>query len=84
MKDAFGSNVAVNQFESLVRQNISMFENALRMFSPFGAAGAGQTAEQPTQKPADQPEAKSDDEMKEMRRQIAEMQKALEQLTKEK
>ncbi|HKJ75011.1 MAG TPA: polyhydroxyalkanoate synthesis repressor PhaR [Alphaproteobacteria bacterium] len=84
MKDAFGSNVAVNQFESLVRQNISMFENALRMFSPFGAAGSGQTAEQPTQKPADQPEAKSDDEMKEMRRQIAEMQKALERLTKEK
>ena len=81
MKEAFGANVAVNQFESLVRQNISMFENALRMFSPFGA-GKTEGAPQPGLKASEPAPAKSDDDLKEMRQQIAEMQRALEKLSK--
>ncbi len=81
MKEAFGGNIAVNQFESLVRQNISMFENALHMFTPFTAPGA---APPPAPKSAEPAKAKSDDELKEMREQIAEMKKALERLAKDK
>ncbi len=81
MKEAFGANVAVNQFESMVRQNISMFENALRMFTPFGA-GKGGVAPQTAAKPGEPASPKSDDDLKEMRQQIAEMQRALEKLSK--
>jgi polyhydroxyalkanoate synthesis repressor PhaR len=80
MKEAFGGNIAVNQFESMVRQNISMFENALRMFTPFTAPGAAPAAAK-SPEPA---KPKSDDELKEMRDQIAEMKKTLERLAKDK
>ena len=82
MTEAFGANVAVNQFESMVRQNISMFENALRMFSPFGAGEQPEAGQAPAAKPSEAPPAKSNDDLKEMRQQIAEMQRALEKLSK--
>ena len=81
MKEAFGANVAVNQFESMVRQNISMFENALRMFSPFGAGKPGEAPET-AGTPSEPAPAKSNDDLKEMRQQIAEMQRALDKLSK--
>src|ERR1700742_2583381 len=39
MKNAFGFN-PFQQFESMGKQNMAMFENAMRLFNPFGA---GQT-----------------------------------------
>ncbi len=45
MQNAFGFN-PFQQFESMGKQNMAMFENAMRMFNPFGTAGgaAGGTA----------------------------------------
>ena len=45
MQNAFGFN-PFQQFESMSKQNMAMFENAMRMFNPFGTAGgtAGGTA----------------------------------------
>jgi polyhydroxyalkanoate synthesis repressor PhaR len=40
MQNAFGFN-PFQQFESMGKQNMAMFEQAMRMFNPFGGAGGG-------------------------------------------
>ena len=60
-------------YEEQVRKNMQMFERAFEMFSPF-------TAEK-TQSPD---ELKNKDEMENMRRQMAQMQKQLDQLSQQK
>lgn len=40
MQNAFGFN-PFQQFESMGKQNMAMFENAMRMFNPFGTAPGG-------------------------------------------
>ena len=41
MQNAFGFN-PFQQFESMGKQNMAMFENAMRMFNPFGTGPGGQ------------------------------------------
>jgi polyhydroxyalkanoate synthesis repressor PhaR len=41
MQNAFGFN-PFQQFESMGKQNMAMFENAMRMFNPFGTQPNGQ------------------------------------------
>ena len=41
MQNAFGFN-PFQQFESMGKQNMAMFENAMRMFNPFGTTPTGQ------------------------------------------
>ena len=45
MQNAFGFN-PFQQFESMGKQNMAMFENAMRMFNPFGTNPGGQPAGQ--------------------------------------
>ena len=61
--------------ENMTRQNLQLFENAMAMFTPFGAAGKAETGK-PSTKPAPQaPEDIADlkEEMEAMRRQLAEL-----------
>jgi polyhydroxyalkanoate synthesis repressor PhaR len=64
--------------ENLTRQNMALFENAMKMFVPFGA-GMGATtakAETPSAKPAAKPTediSELKEEMEAMRRQLAEL-----------
>jgi polyhydroxyalkanoate synthesis repressor PhaR len=44
MREAFGANPAIMNFEALARSNMEWFEQAMRMFSPFGAAAAATAA----------------------------------------
>ena len=46
MQNAFGFN-PFQQFESMGKQNMAMFENAMRMFNPFGTGPGGQPGGQP-------------------------------------
>jgi len=39
--EAFGNKFGFKDFEKMSRQNIEMFERAMRMFSPFGASMGG-------------------------------------------
>ncbi len=60
--------------ENLTRQNLAMFENAMKMFVPFGTVGgAAKSAE--TKSAAKPPEDIADlkEEMEAMRRQLAEL-----------
>lgn len=46
LQNAFGFN-PFQQFESMGKQNMALFENAMRMFNPFGTPPGGQTAPKP-------------------------------------
>ena len=50
MQNAFGFN-PFQQFESMGKQNMTMFENAMRMFNPFRPGQPGQPG-QPSQEPS--------------------------------
>jgi polyhydroxyalkanoate synthesis repressor PhaR len=73
MRQAFGGDRAMANFEAMARSNMEWFQQAMRMFSPFGAVasgaagkescGAGETAAQPAgsapeNKPEQRPEQK--------------------------
>jgi polyhydroxyalkanoate synthesis repressor PhaR len=63
--------------ENLTRQNMALFENAMKMFVPFGAGvGATPKAEASSAKPAAKPTediSELKEEMEAMRRQLAEL-----------
>lgn len=45
MQHAFKGFFPVEQFEDMAKQNMAMFENAMKMMSPFASHAAGQTNE---------------------------------------
>lgn len=84
---AFGGRERFDQIEEQVRQNFSMFENALRMFSPFGARqAAGDTARKQTEKgPAKAPGGgEQQDDIDALKKQVASMQARLDALSAKK
>lgn len=56
--------------ENMTRQNLAMFENAMAMFTPFGAATGAKTGET---KPASDEVADLKQEVEQMRKQLAEL-----------
>jgi polyhydroxyalkanoate synthesis regulator protein len=95
MRKAFNANQPMTNFESMARGNVEWFEQAMRMFSPFGAAAGGDgkplegSAGQKTER-SPEPEAsvqkKSAPDMSKdfdkLQRQLGEMQAQLERLTR--
>jgi polyhydroxyalkanoate synthesis repressor PhaR len=79
MASAFGSNTGLDVLGDQVRRNTEMFEQAMRMFLPFGAG------ERPTRPPASdsksQPAANGSEDIDALRRQLDEMQKRLDKLS---
>jgi polyhydroxyalkanoate synthesis repressor PhaR len=60
--------------ETMTRQNMALFENAMAMFTPFGGAAApGKSETKSTAKPASDEVADLKDEVEAMRRQLAEL-----------
>jgi polyhydroxyalkanoate synthesis repressor PhaR len=92
MRRAFGANPAMANFESMTRGNMEWFEQAMRMFSPFGAAAGGAAAggaAKPPGRPAepepprdDKPAADLSQDLDQLQRQLREMQAQLERLTR--
>jgi polyhydroxyalkanoate synthesis repressor PhaR len=61
MRRAFGANPAIMNFETMARTNMEWFEQAMRMFSPFGAAATagkmtGTTTGRPGEPEKERPE----------------------------
>jgi polyhydroxyalkanoate synthesis repressor PhaR len=86
MKSAMGKspmdmmNVAtpMKALEEQTRRNIEMFQNAMRLFTPFPAAnGAAPADEEPAAKP--QP-SQTADELRELKEQIAAMQRKIDKM----
>ncbi|MBI1250814.1 MAG: polyhydroxyalkanoate synthesis repressor PhaR [Alphaproteobacteria bacterium] len=75
MTRAFGGRNPMTALEEQTRQNMAMFEQALRMWSPFAT---GQSQVRPLNERAG--EAGSDEAVAELRKQMEAMQKQLDQL----
>ena len=83
MKIAFGSGpvdmvsmTPMKALEEQARRNIDMFQNAMRMFTPFPT---GQAA-QPEKPAAPEAAAEGGDDLKELREQISAMQRKLDRM----
>lgn len=75
MRDAFGGAPGFNMFEESVRKNMELYEQAMKMFSPMGAAYSPQksgTSE------GDAP--KNNDDINALKDQVAALQKKLDRL----
>ena len=74
-KSAMGSSNPLTMFEKQARANMEMFENAMRMFTPFGgAAPGGPPAKEPEAEPqSDSGRAELDD----LKEQLSRMQDQL-------
>ena len=85
MKSAFGQSpmdmmsmsAPMKALEEQTRRNMEMFQNAMRMFSPFPQPGQGGGAPDQDQEPGPR---ESQDELKEMRDQIAAMQRRIDSM----
>lgn len=91
--DALGGKLGYRDFEQLTRQNLQMFDRAMRMVSPFGmGTWAGQTEEPPASnaRAADKPEAQNTqparpkDEIEELKDQVEAMRRQLAELAQRK
>ncbi|HWE47256.1 MAG TPA: polyhydroxyalkanoate synthesis repressor PhaR [Caulobacteraceae bacterium] len=77
---AFGATPGVKIYEEQVRQNLALFDRAMKMFSPF-AYKAEDVAAKPQAAAQPQPAAASESEtINEMRAQMEEMRRQIEKL----
>ncbi len=81
LTSAFGGTAAFKDFDDHIRNNIAMFERAVRMFTPFpsaqGVADKSRNGEDPDAAPVD---SNKDDEITELKNQLAAMQKQLDEI----
>ncbi len=86
MKDAMGKSpmemmnmtTPIKALEEQTRRNMEMFQNAMRLFTPFPPQGAaGEKAAEPDEPPAD-----TGDDLKDLKDQIAAMQRKLDSMGK--
>ena len=86
MHDALGGLSPFGQFEEMGKQNMAMFENAMKMFVPFyGANGAQATNDSATPTAtADAEEKGAVDELEALKAQLAQMQVQLDRMSGDK
>jgi polyhydroxyalkanoate synthesis repressor PhaR len=82
MQHAFKGFFPVGQFEDMARQNMSMFENAMRMMTPFGKSGAGGGADNVSASEPEHPANESSGSVEELKAQLDAMQNQLNGLMK--
>jgi polyhydroxyalkanoate synthesis repressor PhaR len=81
---AFTPAGAFEAYQEQARKNLAMFEQAMTMFSPFGAkVPAPKPGEDPKGKAEPAPAAAKPDEIGELKSQLASMQAKLEQLSRD-
>lgn len=82
-QNSFGSMFPFGGFEEMSKQNIALFERAMRMFSPFNSEGiAGGTVAEAV--PTTEAKPKAEDKFSELQKRLDELQSQMESLTKRK
>ncbi|MFN3583615.1 polyhydroxyalkanoate synthesis repressor PhaR [Phenylobacterium sp.] len=74
---AMAGGMSGGAYEEQIRQNLALFDRAMKMFSPFAYAPRAEEPAQPAPKAA---EPASDDSLGQLRKQMAEMQAQLDKL----
>jgi len=77
----FGQGAGIGAYEEQIKQNLALFDRAMKMFSPF-AYSAAPRPEEPAAPPAAAKESQSDEALTLLRKQMAEMQAQLDKLAK--
>lgn len=80
MRSAMSTNPAFANFEAMTRTNMELFENAMRMFTPFSQTGATGATGQPTPDKPASPVGGSD--LDDLKDQLKAMQDKLNSLSK--
>jgi polyhydroxyalkanoate synthesis repressor PhaR len=76
---AFGQTTGMGAYEEQIRQNLALFDRAMKMFSPFAFAKTGEAgAAAPAPKAESSPS--QDEAMAELRKRMEEMQAQIEKL----
>jgi polyhydroxyalkanoate synthesis repressor PhaR len=78
---AMGHTPGVGAFDEQVRQNLALFDRAMKMFSPFAYTRTDE-APAPTPTRAEPPTPAQDDALVELRKRMEEMQAQIEKLAK--
>ncbi len=76
---SLGHTPGVGAFDEQVRQNLALFDRAMKMFSPFAYAKPEEPSPAPRAEPAPAP-APADDALVALRKQMEEMQAQIEKL----
>ena len=79
---SFTPGAGVAGYEEQIRQNLQLFDRAMKMFSPFAFTPAARADEAPPPAAAPKAEAGSDEALTALRKQMAEMQAQLDKLAK--
>lgn len=83
VQDAFGGMSPFGQFEEMGKQNMAMFENAMKMFSPFHPHGAGDDKGKAATESAsvDRSGSNEGSDLDALKMQLAQMQQQLERMS---
>jgi polyhydroxyalkanoate synthesis repressor PhaR len=81
LAEAFGGGGSA--FEAITRQNLAMFERAMKMFTPFAPASRDDTAHNPASQPAEPPSQPASEEISELKNEIEAMRRQLAELARE-
>jgi polyhydroxyalkanoate synthesis repressor PhaR len=81
-----GTGMGMNAYEEQIRQNLQLFDRAMKMFSPFsyaqGAEPAQAAPQQPAAKPEPAPAAGGEEALAQLQKQLSEMQAQIDKLAK--
>jgi polyhydroxyalkanoate synthesis repressor PhaR len=80
----FGAATPVTAFEDLTQRNMAMFQQAMKMWTPFGASMPGMPGMNAPSAQTEAADAEKDEQLAELKRQMAAMQKQLEALSRAK
>ncbi|WP_405041501.1 polyhydroxyalkanoate synthesis repressor PhaR [Phenylobacterium sp.] len=75
-----GIGIGVGAYDETIRQNLAMFDRAMKMFSPFSYAARADEAAPATK--ADAPAAAADETLNVLKKQMEDMQAQIEKLAK--
>jgi len=90
MQETFGGMFPFGNLEEVSKQNMALFESAMRMFSPFGGGAEGQTAADQTTpgqaagQPAPRQGASAKESLDALKAQIDKLQNQIDSLNKDK
>lgn len=79
---SFGQGAGIAGYEEQIRQNLQLFDRAMKMFSPFAYVPPTARGDEAAPAPATNVEAGADDSLTALRKQMAEMQAQLDKLAK--